>query len=60
MVPYGPIWYRMVPYGPVWSLMVPYVRRMDPCGDPEFELHNYIDYARQSCFSALVADKVST
>ena len=27
--------------------------RMDPCSDPEFELHNHIDYARQSCFSAL-------
>ena len=30
-----------------------YERRMDPCSDPEFELHNHIDYARQSCFSAL-------
>ena len=28
-------------------------RMKDPCSDPEFELHNHIDYARQSCFSAL-------
>ena len=27
--------------------------RIDPCSDPEFELHNYIDYTRQSCFLAL-------
>ena len=31
----------------------PIERRMDPCSDPEFELHNHIDYARQSCFLAL-------
>ena len=36
------------------------VRRMDPCGDPEFELHNHIDYARHSCFFGirLIADKI--
>ena len=26
-------------------------RRKDPCSDPEFELHNHVDYARQICFS---------
>ena len=28
-------------------------RRNDPCSDPGFELHNHLDYARQSCFSVL-------
>ena len=29
-------------------------RRRDRCSDPEFKLHNHIDYARQqSCFSGL-------
>ena len=31
-----------------------HVRRMDPCGDPEFELHNHKDYARQSCFKKFI------
>ena len=28
------------------SRVMKHEMRMDPCSDPEFELHNHIDYAR--------------